>query len=230
MNSIMINEKELNEIMNYEGTHYFENFVFDDFRVIQRHDDYKVVYKIHINGNVNEVNYKIIKGDDFKDCKFVFAETEEDIKVIEFPNGELVDSYISNSIKIGNARSNEEIAMRIIDIYKSEMIFISKLKQYIMNKSYERRTIQKESCSGMIYSSGSNKKTRGKKKITQFLLADIVEYISHSGRKHNINCECWAVRGHFRHYKTGNVVWVSPYEKGKARNTNRIIEGNIYII
>lgn len=26
---------------------------------------------------------------------------------------------------------------------------------------------------------------------------------------------CWEVRGHFRHYKTGKVVYIKPYEKGK---------------
>lgn len=30
---------------------------------------------------------------------------------------------------------------------------------------------------------------------------------------------CWEVRGHFRHYKTGKVVYIRPYEKGKdSRN------------
>lgn len=32
-----------------------------------------------------------------------------------------------------------------------------------------------------------------------------------------ITCPCWSVRGHYRHYKTGKTVWVSPYTKGKER-------------
>lgn len=31
--------------------------------------------------------------------------------------------------------------------------------------------------------------------------------------------ECWSVRGHFRHYKNGKVVYVHPYEKGNGRKT-----------
>lgn len=31
--------------------------------------------------------------------------------------------------------------------------------------------------------------------------------------------ECWSVRGHFRHYKNGKVVYVHPYEKGTGRKT-----------
>ena len=32
-----------------------------------------------------------------------------------------------------------------------------------------------------------------------------------------ITCPCWSVRGHYRHYKSGKTVWVSPYTKGKER-------------
>ena len=26
--------------------------------------------------------------------------------------------------------------------------------------------------------------------------------------------ECWSVRGHYRHYKSGKVVYIKPFEKG----------------
>lgn len=28
---------------------------------------------------------------------------------------------------------------------------------------------------------------------------------------------CWEVRGHFRHYQNGKVVYIKPYEKGENR-------------
>lgn len=28
---------------------------------------------------------------------------------------------------------------------------------------------------------------------------------------------CWEVRGHFRHYQSGKVVYIKPYEKGENR-------------
>lgn len=31
------------------------------------------------------------------------------------------------------------------------------------------------------------------------------------------HCEAWGVRGHYRHYKNGNVVYIAPYIKGKGR-------------
>ncbi len=53
-----------------------------------------------------------------------------------------------------------------------------------------------------------------------YLFRDIVKYVSHKKQKnkHNITCECWGVRGHYRHYKTGKVAFIHEYEKGKKRN------------
>ena len=39
-----------------------------------------------------------------------------------------------------------------------------------------------------------------------------------SKEKHKILCPAWSVRGHTRHYKSGKVVFINPYIKGKKRN------------
>lgn len=36
-------------------------------------------------------------------------------------------------------------------------------------------------------------------------------------RKPVISCDCWGVRGHYRHYKDGKVVFIPAYLKGKKR-------------
>ena len=37
-------------------------------------------------------------------------------------------------------------------------------------------------------------------------------------RKHaEITCPCWGVRGHFRHYKNGKVIFIEPHLKGKDK-------------
>lgn len=38
--------------------------------------------------------------------------------------------------------------------------------------------------------------------------------------KHKILCPAWSVRGHMRHYKSGKVVFINPYIKGKKRDEN----------
>jgi len=44
-------------------------------------------------------------------------------------------------------------------------------------------------------------------------------------KKTEIQCQAWGVRGHFRHYKNGKVVFVRPYVKGKQREEYK---GKIY--
>lgn len=41
-------------------------------------------------------------------------------------------------------------------------------------------------------------------------------YEPHNMRKYNRHCEKWGVRGHYRHYKNGKVVFIKPYSKGKG--------------
>lgn len=44
-------------------------------------------------------------------------------------------------------------------------------------------------------------------------------------RKAEIKCQAWGVRGHFRHYKDGKVVFVQAYVKGKNRDQ---YQGKVY--
>lgn len=36
-------------------------------------------------------------------------------------------------------------------------------------------------------------------------------------QKYTRHCEAWGVRGHYRHYKNGKVVFIKPYTKGKGK-------------
>ena len=40
-----------------------------------------------------------------------------------------------------------------------------------------------------------------------------------------ITCPAWGVRGHFRHYKNGQIVFIKPYVKGKKRDEYK---GKVY--
>lgn len=57
-----------------------------------------------------------------------------------------------------------------------------------------------------------------------FLLDDIVEYVLenelniNTDTSYKINCPCWSVRGHYRHYKSGKVIFVENYKKGKDKD------------
>lgn len=42
-------------------------------------------------------------------------------------------------------------------------------------------------------------------------------YVPHESRKYERHCEAWGVRGHWRHYKSGKVVFIKPHTKGSGR-------------
>ena len=44
---------------------------------------------------------------------------------------------------------------------------------------------------------------------------------SQARKKAQITCPCWGVRGHFRHYRNGKVVFIEPFVKGKEKDKYR---------
>lgn len=41
---------------------------------------------------------------------------------------------------------------------------------------------------------------------------------SDTKRSYNYSCDCWDVRGYYRHYKNGKTIFVNGFQKGKNRN------------
>ena len=66
-----------------------------------------------------------------------------------------------------------------------------------------------------------------------FLLDDIINYVSDnyipSVNHHEIQCPCWEVRGHYRHYKSGKVVFIPSYKKGKQKDSVQPKEKEYYV-
>lgn len=66
-------------------------------------------------------------------------------------------------------------------------------------------------------------KQKKRYKCQDIYLADELTYyasvkIPEEKLKRHMNCPCWDVRGFYRHYKNGNVVWINSFQKGKDRN------------
>lgn len=79
----------------------------------------------------------------------------------------------------------------------------------------------------------SSKKGKGKDKKKGPKKVKIVRsfYISENDfndestkREYHRTVESWNVRGHFRRYKNGKVVWIQPYTKGNGAKTPKIYE------
>lgn len=93
---------------------------------------------------------------------------------------------------------------------------------YIMTKERQKDSRKKNNNQ---YPTDSSKNKSGKHQRI-FLFDDIIKYVDDIGmsaraenQKNRINCPCWSVRGHYRHYKSGKVVFVKSYKKGKERGT-----------
>lgn len=69
-------------------------------------------------------------------------------------------------------------------------------------------------------SHGKKTSRKGGRKVrllkTYTLVRDTPIHINRSHGK--ITCPCWGVRGHYRHYKSGKVVFIEAYQKGKDRS------------
>lgn len=90
--------------------------------------------------------------------------------------------------------------------------FIYHRQDYDMLEERERKTIKKKG--RYKYASGKNAIKITK---TYRLKKPVVEGDESKRIKREIKCESWGVRGHYRHYKNGKVVFVKPYVKGKKR-------------
>lgn len=90
----------------------------------------------------------------------------------------------------------------------------------IMKKGRERRKlIKKGSANNHKYSREHRLSTQNRK---IWLMDDVIQYVSDNYIEHKssriIECPCWEVRGHYRHYKSGRVVFIPSYRKGKQRD------------
>lgn len=93
----------------------------------------------------------------------------------------------------------------------------------IMKTLFYIEAISKDRRKEQRISPGIAKKMREEYKYQDrelYMLRDIIEYSKIHPNRSSIKyrCECWGVRGHFRHYGTGQVLWIFPYKKGKKRD------------
>lgn len=62
---------------------------------------------------------------------------------------------------------------------------------------------------------GNNKRTKLSVRLVKTYT--INQKITNKYIQHHFSCLCWSVRGHLRHYKSGKVVFVKPFRKGRER-------------
>lgn len=181
-----------------------DNFIFDDFALwFTKKENIELGLRVFLkckNGDMTGTQIHLVKlHDDWVENIFYEVElnneTERGFNVF-------CNSHSDRYLNIG------------VDI--AELVF--RTICYIMNTERNRIVKPKKKTKPVHIN-----KTKRKSNAEIYLLDDIVEYVNENGfsgfssEKHIINCPCWSVRGHYRHYKNGRVIFVKSYEKGKEK-------------
>lgn len=247
MHKIIINKKEIEEF-GKKGLpkRYYEEFIFNEFQLIR--PDFKSTIFIRDNRwDTLWIYYEAV-------VPITIIPSENEIKVKFYEDlmnmcnlkSEIINYFKDKTITrvIIKDKSDKTLNGKKVKIdlmgeenYKE---FISQTAMYamnvydtiqnIMNESYKRKSIEKAKKEILtIQEFDKSRKHRKMVKEDKYLLSTIINYASYKiSRKHYISCLAWDVRGHYRHYKSGKVVFVKSYEKGKERNKGFIKESNNY--
>lgn len=103
------------------------------------------------------------------------------------------------------------------------------IETYIMSKQKDRKVKYVEIDETEKKQNESNVKKRKhiKKREDKPVVIDFNDIISGriiQGHKHEIRCAKWPVRGHYRHYKNGRVIFIKEFEKGRDRNKGKNVD------
>lgn len=195
------------KMFNEEFSGLLENFIYDEFALVYTLKAEVILgFNVLFNSDDGDISgteiYLVRRGNEW--IKDIVYRIEFD----ESPyNGMTV--YCSSEEK-----KYTEIGHDIAQLVLRTMI-------YIMNTPRDKITKPKTS---IEKKEEIGKTTRIANSNTDkiYLLDEIVDYVNENGLtilpgKHIINCPCWSVRGHYRHYKSGKVVFIKNYEKGKEK-------------
>jgi hypothetical protein len=194
----------------------FENFIFDDFALwLTKKGNIELGLRVFLeckNGDITGTQIYLVKlHEDWVEDIFYEVELSNET---EYGYNVFCNSDDKRYLNIG------------FDI--AELVFKTIL--YIMNTA-RNRIVKSKKKTKLLHTN----KTKIQSNDKIYLLDDIVEYVNENGfsefsnEKHIINCPCWSVRGHYRHYKNGKVIFVKSYQKGKEKGKAKPKE-NIYMI
>ena len=146
--------------------------------------------------------------------------------VIEWENSltsVLTHRGYANPIGYLNAQSSaEEIRANLkacINLFRGILTCVDYLLKHPEEKQRERqvRSFKKNNLSGENLQAQSNSVQTISLNSLKFKTADKkVVNVLKSKKIHRI-AESWSVRGHYRHYKSGKVIFIEGFEKGKNR-------------
>ncbi len=205
------------EMFSKEFSGVLDNFIYDEVGIIIK------------TGNRIDIGLQV-----FYEREFLGTQ----IHLIVLNNKAIKDVYYEISYSDKNNDGIEVMCNKneqeFLDIGHDVAQLVARIIVYIMNTPREKILKQKKSNKVKESDNVENKKKQSEENKI-YLLDEIVDYVNENGLTiqssgtHKIQCPCWSVRGHYRHYKNGNVVFIKSHEKGKEKGKTKP-KDKVYVV
>lgn len=193
----------------------FNKFIFDDFNMCLYDDSDGFADTVHVE--ITSYIPRIMLKFEFTidiNGKSILIKCE-DVKNID--TGEYyIEICIRNETDFSNHEFDQYIQRRAQYVEASLLIAMDQILSEGMKRQREWKVLPntKRKYSREHRISTANNKI--------YLYDDIVRYVAEnytgSHGSHKVTCPCWEVRGHYRRYKSGKVIFVPAYRKGKQKD------------
>lgn len=115
---------------------------------------------------------------------------------------------------------DEELQEMFLGMHLTMMKIINSIIYEIKNNSTIIFAESSENTDSKPKSAPRSKTIKGSKD-KEYNLKSLIYYGAKKYHKNggHMSCECWGVRGHYRHYKNGKIVKIQPFKKGSKRDS-----------
>lgn len=195
----------------------FSHFIFDDFKL--QIENWIEGLLLDVEFFNDAIDWDFVPGHKCPILMYSVSEKKHifgglyiySVYSMDFSKGQ-IEEYIHGELK--DVAEYPDAVKKMIFAINSNLLYSL---SYIMNYPRDRKQTR----------ASSHKYSREYRLSTKqnriYLFSDILKYVSDTyvpeGQHHSIQCPCWEVRGHYRHYKSGKVVFIPSYRKGKQRDT-----------
>ena len=218
MNTIVVYTDEIDEELK---NNVIQNFIYDSFTMVVTKNEYSniaLIFDIATNqGNPNDCSCRVT----------MLNESTGNYEIATEFNWLITEEKIETRYRY--EKDNDIFG----DVSCDWADYLYSVMSYIMTTPREKVTKSMKKTIDLNKRKENKKADYKENKI--YLLNEIVEYVNENGLTdkpagtREIQCTCWTVRGHYRHYKGGKVVFVKNYIKGKDRE-NLMPKDKIYTV
>lgn len=221
----IFNEKIKLDFVEYYDEIYLYNEPTDDVKRFGLFNSYriKIINPITImDENPCIIVQAVTRGDD--EHPYVKNELR-----YEFLNDKLTLNMFVGSTAATMDKSLEEYD-KLEAVYKYICGLAFRTVMYINYKMLSDRVEKNIPFKDNIQENKTENKTEKTEK-KYYSLCEAIKYISKShGGHHEIKCEKWSVRGHYRKYKNGKTIFIKEFTKGKKKDETIQIKQKIYMV